>query len=310
MHNDIMPEKLLLLIILILGVLFRLYVSHFIITINLISLIVSVSNMILIFYILRRLFGKTSALLTILFYSICPWMVYLEAANYFYSALLLAALLLFLGLILYKQGNKHFGVISIVVSLVSLLFVIANNQMKADLYSDPGLLNSVNAFQGELRESGVYNFGKLIENRYIFSTLHLLFNVLKQFSPATYFSSQEKLLGFSFSPPMYAGLLIPFIFGLPIFLGFIKKYPLFLIVIAIFFMPSVLSGNSPDIARLSLVSPFMFLTVGLGYQTLFSSRKNKIWGFLMVLSIALVILQMLELMIEIPTLEPLRMMKL
>lgn len=264
--------------------------------------------MLLIFWLLCRLINQRVAHLTVVFYSICPWMAYVEVANSLYSAILFSVLMLLSSLVLYRHSRRYSLSIIILISLSFLLFLISKNPIKIDLFDDPGLLNFVNMFQGELKESGTYTFGRFIENRYVFGALHIFFSVLKQFSPATYFSSQEKLLGFSFSPPIYFGLLIPFIFGLPAIFDYIRKYR-YLLILGVLLIPSILSKNL-DLARLSLISPFIFLTIGLGYQKLLLFKYNSVYKFLIFISISLVLFQFVEVIIDIPTLEPMRMMRL
>ncbi|EKD90896.1 MAG: hypothetical protein ACD_30C00071G0002, partial [uncultured bacterium] len=121
--------------------------------------------------------------------------------------------------------------------------------------SDIGLLNSVNAFQGETRGVGLAFLAKLVENKYAYFSEQLAVTFLWNFSPAVYFSPTVKLLDFSFTFPILFGFLIPFVLGLSALKKVYQDCPLLLLVIPLLIVPSWSFKGSPDLQRLLLVFP-------------------------------------------------------
>lgn len=158
------------------------------------------------------------------------------------------------------------------------------------IFADPGLINTVNKFQGESRESGFGVTSRIFENKYQYLLKHGLLNILEHFAPATYFTPQEKLLGFSFNPPIFLGWLIPFFYGVYTFLKQIKmkRYWLAGLVLLI---PSILSQHSPDLQRLLLFSPLVFLIISQGLADLSKSTKEFKYKVLQTLVAILIIVQ-------------------
>ena len=176
------------------------------------------------------------------------------------------------------------------------------------VFSDIGLLNSVNEYRGETNQSVFDPIGKIIENKYIYFSEHILFNVLKQFTPSTYFSNQAHLLGFSFSPPIYLGFIIPFMFGLIKLIKFFPKNRKYhLLPFFFLLLPSIFSKNSPDLSRLVLIAPIVFAIVASGIWELILNYKRKKYAFLLLLTIFIVGIQFAITLVDIAIREPIRL---
>lgn len=201
----------------------------------------------------------------------------------------------------------------VIMFVFLLLLVIKNVQGFSNIlsneiaiFSEVGLLNGVNQFQGDLAREGAYSFGRIIENRYTYFAQYLFFIFLRHFALVTYFTSEYKLLNFSFSPPILSGLIIPFIFGLKGWISIFKRikylafFPLLLIT------PSVLSYKSPDFAKLIIVSPVIFYTIGFGLVNYLLLTKSKTAGFLKIICLLLIVIQGLVIISDIKYREPAR----
>lgn len=174
------------------------------------------------------------------------------------------------------------------------------------IFSEVGLLNAVNQFQGDLAREDLYSFGRIIENRYTYFTQHLIFNFLKHFTPVTYFTPEYKLLNFSLSPPILLGFLIPFIFGLKLWIDILKKYPILTFLTLLLIIPSVLSYKSPDFARLVIFSPIIFYTISFGLVNYLLFAKGKVSNLFKIACLLLVVIQSLVLISDIKYREPAR----
>lgn len=151
-------------------------------------------------------------------------------------------------------------------------------------------IDPINVYQGISRNNNLGLLGRVIENKYSYFGRQLLSNFMKCVSPATYFTSQEKLLGFSFNPPVLFGFIIPLFFG---FSAIYKKY--FNYRFAIFYLtllilPSILSYHSPEIAKLFLIFPLIILTVTFGFERMILIKNIKT-RLLLAISVILVGLQ-------------------
>ncbi|MDO8657660.1 MAG: hypothetical protein Q7K55_02890, partial [Candidatus Levybacteria bacterium] len=169
-------------------------------------------------------------------------------------------------------------------------------------------INSVNSFRGENNQTVFAPIGKVIENRYIYLSEHTLFNILQQFTPATYFTNHAKLLGFSFAPPIYLGFIIPFLLGSFTLIKSLTKTDILKIVIVfLLLVPSILSKDSPDLSRLIIVSPVIFFIISRGLYDFLSDYKKGNSRFLLILTIFLVTLQFLITLTDIAIREPIRL---
>lgn len=237
-----------------------------------------------------------------------------------YSSLLMFLVLptIFLLLIIFKIDshiNSKFLVLLIVL-LLSLLFLfygnkagfrnIISNEIK--IFDDPGLLNTVNSYQGAAKEAGFGSLARISENRYIFFTEFVFLKYIKQFTPSTFFTSQEKLLNFSFSPPIYLGFLIPFTFGLfQILKSSSLRKVLFLSTLLV--IPSVLAKSIVDLNRLFIFMPILILITAYGLILFLKQRKNKAVFIFLTISIFLVAFQLLVTLFDIQLREKDRFIK-
>lgn len=216
--------------------------------------------------------------------------------------LILLPLLLFLLSILKLISIKDLKplVAILFLSTVPLLFLIYSNMLgfkniinnEIKIFEDPGLLNMVNSFQGAANQQGFGQLAKLSENKYLFFSEYILLKVTKQFVPSAIFTPQEKLLNFSFSPPIYLGFLIPFVFG---FCQMLKtsrlRKALFLSTLLI--IPSVLAKSIVDLNRLFILMPVIVLVITFGLVLLYEQRNKKKIAIFLAITILLVIFQII-----------------
>jgi len=189
-----------------------------------------------------------------------------------------------------------------------LIFIFLFIFHQITIFTNPGLINSVNTFRGETNQTIFAPLGRVIENRYVYLSEHLLFNILRQFTPATYFTNQAQLLDFSFSPPIYLGFIIPFLFGLVKLVKSLAKNDVpKVIIVFLLILPSILSNNSPDLSRLIIVSPVIFFIISSGFYTFILNYKKRIFKIFLFLTLFLVVLQVSTTFVDIATREPVRL---
>lgn len=259
-------------------------------------------NIALTFFLTKKVFDKKIAYFSALLYAISPWIMYLELAGSEYIFIMFCLLVLFLGLFyLRSRYIQKFVFVLIVIVLIKGTSV--------SLISDVGLINAVNEFRGETSGTNFKLIGKVVENRYIYLSEHTVFNILKHISPVTYFTQEFRLLNFSFSPPIFVGFLIPFIFGLSLWVELFKKYKLKLLILLGLLIPSVLSRFSPDLTKLVIFSPVIFVTIAYGFTKILLPSRNKLMRFLLIVTILLVSVQMITTLLDIYTRENLRYQK-
>lgn len=184
-------------------------------------------------------------------------------------------------------------IILIIFFCLPLIFLLLKNtagvkniyQSQVTIFSDPGLISAVNNFQGEVHQRGLNFLARAIENRYIYFGEYITLKAFKNITPATYFTPQEKLLKFSFTPPIFLGLLIPFLYGLFLVLSS-PIFRMYLILSTFLIVPSFLSSSLVDLNRLVLFKPVIILITGLGLIKLGGKRR------LLYLTIILVLFQL------------------
>lgn len=183
---------------------------------------------------------------------------------------------------------------------------ILNNEVK--IFSDPGLINMVNEFQGAAKQANFSKLAKISENKYIFTSEYIFLKYLKQLVPSTYFTQQEKLLNFSFSPPIYLGFLIPFLYGLyKILHSSILRKILFISTLLV--IPSMLSKQMVDLNRLFIFMPAVVMVTAFGLTLLFEQKKEKKITIFLAITIFLVIFQVLVTISDIQVREKDRFIK-
>ena len=299
-------KYLLLGFILLISLSFRLIINYFIPInqqVNLPVIFMGLANLILIFYIIKRLANYKVGLVAALLYAVSPWTAYLEVAANPYIILLTFLLALYTGT---KMLNISKNFFLMLIILIITIFIYKFNQIT--IFSDVGLINAVNSFRGEINQTIFAALGKIIENRYIYLSEHLIFNTLKQFTPATYFTNQIRLLGFSNVSPIYLGLIIPFLFGSIKLIKSISKSKISEATTGFFLiLPSILSKDSPDLSRLVLVSPIIFFIISNGIYEFILNYKSKVIRFLFLLTMFMVVLQFFITLSDIAIREPVRL---
>ncbi len=178
------------------------------------------------------------------------------------------------------------------------------------VFSDIGIggLNYVNDYRGIVANAGFGFWGKFVENKYFYYLRYLLFNLLKNLAPATYFTGQEKMLGFSISPPLFLGFLPVFLIGVKQVIQKKKKALFKLLLLPFVWMiPSVFSYPSPNLTRLFLVFPFLLFLSAEGVLFLLEEKKNLKVRFLLFLLVLIILAQVAVTFYDISTRESVRM---
>ncbi len=208
-----------------------------------------------------------------------------------------------------RFDDIKFSVIVLTVLLIPLIFLISQNRSilkykydnEISLFRDPGLVNSVNRYQGAAQEEGLRYLSKLSQNKYLFYAEYSALKYVSQLIPVTFFAPQYKFLGFSFSPPIFVGFIIPFSYGLYKLLQTTKarKY-LFLSTLLV--IPSVLGHDMVSINRLVLFLPVLVIIITYGLTHLHKKGARVFLG----LTIILVLFQLLVTILDIKDREPVR----
>lgn len=299
-------EYLFLFLVLLVSLAFRVYINYFIPInqyVNLLMIFMGLMNLILVFFTMRRLVNVKMGLLAALLYAISPWTAYLELAASPYIILLTLLLICFLINQIFSVNKKFF-----LPQIIFLIIIFLFKFYQITVFSNPGLVNAVNSFRGETGQTIFAPVGRVIENRYIYLSEHLLFNCLKQFTPATYFTNQAQLLGFSFTPPIYLGFIIPFLFGFVQLIKSLTKNDIpKIIIIFLLILPSILSKTSPDLSRLIIVSPLIFFIISSGLYTFILNYRKGIFRLFLFLTLFLVVLQLFTTLSDIAIREPVRL---
>lgn len=187
----------------------------------------------------------------------------------------------------------YFGVLILNIEASKNIF-----QHNSAFFYDIGMINTVNTLRGETNSSNLNMVGKLVENKYLYYATETIYRVGTNFSPALFFTPQYRLFDFSFSPPIYLGFIIPGAVGVWFVLDK-RKYLIATIVLLMgLSMPSIINKNSPDLSKLIIISPLIFLYISYGlmqisnYEKSFRGKKS-VYKLLLVLSITLVVIQVL-----------------
>jgi hypothetical protein len=146
---------------------------------------------------------------------------------------------------------------------------------------------------------------KFVENKFTYFGQQYALSTLNTLSPTMYFTSNTKLLGWSFSPPILVGFLIPFLFGLPLYYARWKKDKFILSIPLMFFLPATFLITT-DLNRLILFSPVIFYCSALGITSLMESKK-KLFQIITLIIFGLIIWQYLLVISDILYSEPLRL---
>jgi hypothetical protein len=272
-----------LLVIIVVNIILKLFIAR---RLNLeigsyLVLLIDTLNIFLIFLGGKSIFNSQIGFWSAFLYAISPWTLYYSLLGSKQIVLLFFLLILIFGY--FNLGKKTWILILGAIPILALSFKGNDN-----LFTDIGLINSLNQLQGILRSSGYPLIGRLVENKYSYLGRHLVFNVLKQFAPGIYFTDYAKLAGFSLNPPIYAGFIFFFFYGLIDKIEVIVKNVKQVLFVVLLTLPSVLSLFSPDLAKLLLISPFIFWLIALGFDKYRKTTDKKIrWAGNLFLSLAL-----------------------
>lgn len=255
----------------------------------------------------KQVFGKVLIIIGLVTACYSSLFMIIVTPFFFISAVLLK--------IISFRKIKPFVLISILSLLPLAVFMVVNFEGVKDIYAqqvtifaDPGVIQGNNVFQGQAQQKGMGAISKIAENKYE----HLLrYSVLKtfgNFAPATYFTPQEKLLGFSFSPPIYLGFIIPFFYGLYqiLYLKVLRKYLVFFLILII---PSVLTQQQVDLNRLFIFMPVMVFVTSYGLINLYNKRRKLLFQIALYLILSLIFFQMVITVFDISAREHQRYLK-
>lgn len=292
--------------------------------------VIELGNLILLWLIGKKIFKGRYSLLLPLLWTVCPWAIYETVAKSFYIYIVFLLLVGILSFLNYQSkktklnlailaGSLILGIYSsffvfllspffflllkkrvLLLLLIPLIFLILNNSTgfkniaknEITIFADPGFVNMINRDQGQANKVGLGKLARVTENKYIFGLEKLGLKFTQQLLPETYFSFQNKLLNFSFSPPIYLGFLIPFIYGLIAILKnpFLKKW---LMISNILVIPSVLSGQAADLNRLLIFAPVIILIISYGLMILIEKFHHRTDRKILLLAIFLITFQFL-----------------
>lgn len=193
------------------------------------------------------------------------------------------------------------------ISITPLIIIIKTNQNAFDnifkneitLFSDPGLIAESNRLQGDSKKAGFNLHSKLVENKYIYTGKYFVMKFFYHFAPSLYFSPQEKLLNFSFTPPLPLGFLIPAVYGFYLALSGKSRY--YCVVLSVLIIPSLLSQKIIDLNRLVVFAPAVILASGFGLIK-FSAKKK----FFAILFFVIILTQILFIIHDITWKEDIR----
>ncbi|MDQ5930312.1 MAG: hypothetical protein QG594_2100, partial [Bacteroidota bacterium] len=205
----------------------------------------------------------------------------------------------------YSRSLQIFFVLILPLLIISLMHPVnVSLVMKREisLFREVKLVNSINVFRGESEKLGFPILGKLIENKFTYFGRHVLFNFLTALSPYTYFTQQFPLLGFSFSPPVFLGFLIPSLYYL---IAVVKKHkPIFDLLLIAFplLIPTLLHSYFPDMNSLVIFLPLLLVFISRGIDLLVNDKKN----LLIFIMLILVFFQASTTLYDLSTREPAR----
>lgn len=215
----------------------------------------------------------STAIMTIFVLTILILFKFLDKRSLSYLLSTIIIIFLFLGAVMFSKTSAVKNIYSTQITFLS----------------DPGILNESNRLQGNTKQEGFPLLARLVENKYLYTTKYIALKTASHLNPSAYFTQEEKLANFSFTPPIFLGLIIPFAYGL---YGLTKqpKNRKYLLLGFCLTIPSILSQKMIDLNRLVLIAPLIFLIVGFGIKQLIQNR-NRLSRILFVSTIILVVLQ-------------------
>lgn len=219
-----------------------------------------------------------------------------------YSSLSLAIVfpLIVLNLYILKNFNLKFfrNLIILILALYIPLVVLITQkphatdnifQNEITIYSNPGLMGESNRLQGDSKKRGFILAAKISENKYFYMGKYTVMKFLKNIMPQAYFTQNEKLLGFSFTPPILLGFIAPFLYGAYLMFRN-QKFRIYMAMLPILALPSLFSQKIIDLNRLVLIAPVAFWIISFGFIEM-AKRKEKIFKFLFAIALVLIFVQ-------------------
>lgn len=204
---------------------------------------------------------------------------------------------------LYRLYLSFFFIFAIL--LFSLVFMFGRKSFlsvfkeEATVFSDPGFINMINTYRGESVKEGFGFISKLVENKYFLGFEFFILKVLQNLTPATFFSPQEKMFGFSFSPPLFFGFLVPFFYGIYRSVLSKKKYLLLGLVLL---LPSLLSVDLINIDRMVIFFPILIYLITYGFFEFQEANKRNL-KLVLFLCVFLIVFQFVFVLYDIQTKE-------
>lgn len=197
-----------------------------------------------------------------------------------------------------ERGRLFSGFIPLVplVVLAFYNFEGLKNVLRIELsiFSDIGIINAVNTFQGNLYESGWGSFGKLVLNKFSYYFLLLSDSILRIISPVTYFTAERRMFGFSNLAPLSFILLIPLLFELKnILTNFTKTKLVWIGVFLTLIIHAVFSVKGIQLEKLILISPFIILLISFSLNDL--KKNKKLFAFVTLLFVATLFINLFDL---------------
>ncbi len=217
----------------------------------------------------------------------------------FYSSVLMLPLFLMqlviaLGLSIIRFNQIKFVLFLVIILSIPLGFImfgnipgvkgVFNNEVR--ITSNTGEFATINVLRSESNRSGFLFQSKIVENKYAYLSKHLIYKVLTNLSPINFFAPEEKLLNFSFSSPIFLGLLFPFLFGIYILMKSLNTAR-YLALFSTLIFPSILSEKILDLNRLVILLPIIIFIISFGVIKIIESQKRELIliGLLMIIFI-------------------------
>lgn len=205
-------------------------------------------------------------------------------------------------------------IIVILVVYLSIFLLSFNNQHglknifqnQATVFNDPKIINASNQLRFELNLSLTDKWILIVENRYTYFLKYLIYRLTDHLSPSIYFTSDARILGFSFAPPIYTIFVVILFLGIKEMIRSFRKFFVYPFIFLILLIPAFFSRQSPNLERALLTLPLIFLILGYGINYLFFS-KHKLTIFFIIL---FALLQLTALLFDIPLREIIRLKQL
>lgn len=241
-------------------------------------------------------------------------LIVIPLAGFIYSSVFGLFLLIAFGILLaikeYSFKSLKIPLVVLAVLLAPYIFLVLSNttgfinvfKNETKVFSDPGIINTVNEYQTSPTKSSIQKIARISENKYIFFSEYVTIKFIKQLIPSTIFTSEGKLGYFSFNSPIFLGFLIPFIYGLAL-LFTQKRLRNILILSTVLALPSTLALQMVDLNRLLIFVPVIVALISLGLINLWTNHRKKVHKVFLILCFSLVIFQFLIVLYDIPMRE-------